>query len=365
MLARLAPGGYNAWAMKIATLNNIDHLAQAVFRRDFRVAPSHLRAGGAWEGTGASEQAIETQMLVPWPVAREFFLAYGDDGELLASCAASLSLTDVTRGFIGFFEAAESPNGKIAARMLLTQAQTWLRAAGASHAVGPVNLCTWFPYRFQAEAYEGDAMGWEPRSPLFYLELWSQAGFVPVESYFSEASRLVPAALTKNAPALVKAEAHGYRFRPFACDPHRLMLDEVPILHELTLAAFADNFLFEPLPLALFRQLYVPLLDKLTSVRFSWFVFDPHGQPCGFLFAFEDNAALVAKTVGVIPAHRGNGLQMALLQQALIQAQSEGIEIVISALLKEGIASERIPALFATTGGALWRHHYLLMEKVL
>lgn len=351
--------------MKIYTFHSLPTSAHEGFRRDFRQAPRRLRACGPWQDTGATEFVVEAQAAAPWPVDREFFIAYADDGTLLATCGASLSLTDVMRGFIGFFEAADSLAGHQAAQAILTEAQTWLRAHGASQIVGPVNLCTWFPYRAQAEPYSGPWQTWEPSSPLFYLELWSKAGFVPLERYFSEAASLTSAARTQNASALMRAEAAGFKFRPFERDPHRFMLDEVPLLHQLTLAAFADNFLFEPLPLSLFRQLYVPLLDKLAAARFSWFALAADDTPCGFLFAFEENRSLVVKTVAVAPSSRGHGLQMALLQKAIDLALDEGIETVISALLKEGIASEKIPALFKNTGGVLWRHCYVLLEKQL
>jgi GNAT superfamily N-acetyltransferase len=352
--------------MKIATLPTTAGPEQDAFRRDFRQAAKRLRPAGPWREAAPPEAMVEAQAVAAWPAPRELFLAYGDDGALLASCGASIALTDPAQGFLGFFEAADGTAGQAAARAVLAAGEAWLGAKGVRRALGPVNLCTWLPYRFQAEAFAAPPRPWEPCSPPHYLALWQAAGYLPAEHYFSEAARLLPAAAAANAAPLAKAEAHGYAFRPFERDPQRFMSEEVEVLHRLTLASFSDNFLFEPLPLEFFRQLYLPIVGKLAAARFSWFALAPDdGAPCAFLFAFEEQGSLVLKTVGVVPAHRGHSLQMALLQKAVVQAVSEGLGTAVSALLKAGIASEKIPALFAKTGGALWRHRYVLLEKAL
>lgn len=351
--------------MHIATLQSIPLSTQPDFYRDFCQAPSQLRAKSPWQGTGQPASLVKAQIEQPWPTPRQLFLAYGSDGSVLASCAAAIAMSDSQLGFVGFFEAIDSSKGHNAALQMLAAAHAWLRSQGANRAIGPVNLCTWFPYRFQAESEFYEPRSWEPSSPPHYRELWQKSGYTLGANYFSEQSRLDASACALNAHRLARAEALGYRFRPLLREAQAFVDSEVPLLHELTLLAFADNFLFEPLPLSLFRQIYLPLVDKLSAARFSWFVYTDDNKPCGFLFAFAEQDSLVIKTVGIVPEHRGHALQMALLQKAIEQAITEDIGSVTSALLKDGIASEKIPALFATSGSRLWRHRYVLLVRTL
>lgn len=351
--------------MQITRLNSLNTNDQPDFYREFCQASTTLRAVGVWQSTSQNPSIVAAQVAEPWPTPRELFLVHQSDGTLLASCAAALALSDTKLGLIGFFEAADTADGHAATALILSAAHTWLRSQGAEKVVGPVNLCTWFPYRFQADSEFYSPRSWEPSSPPHYRKQWQKAGYTPTAWYFSEKSRLTMTACETNAPRLQRAEALGYRFRPLVREPQRFLDEEVPLLHDLTLRAFADNFLFDPLPLPLFRQIYLPMVDKLAAARFSWFVQSETGVPCGFLIAFEEQESLVIKTVGITPEHRGHSLQMALLQKAITQAVIEGIESIISALLKDGIASEKIPALFATGGQRIWRHRYILLERPL
>ena len=301
----------------------------------------------------------QAQMNVDLPVERGFWLAEAG-GLPIATLGASLSTEEPSRGYIGFFAAAPGPQGEAAATDLLQAARTWLNERGATKIFGPVNLTTWFPYRLQDSDFGSDFSAWEPQSPQCYRAIWERAGFAVVRSYFSE-STVVDRDQTLEAMAREDGRARdsGYRFRPLRWE--QFATTELPHLHRLTVAAFAGADLFEPLPLMLMQSLYVPLVAKGKSGLSGVMALAPDGEPCGYLFGFRDRDAIVLKTIAITPEHRVAGLSLGLMRELLRNAAAEARPQVISALIRDNNASQRLPNFLARFGERTWRHHYVLM----
>jgi len=166
-------------------------------------------------------------------------------------------------------------------------------------------------------------------------------------------------------PHWSRAKDLGYRFRRL--DPAALMEREVPILHSLSMRGFAANFLFEPLPLQLFKQLYVPTAAKTTSrsEELSGFVISPAGEEVGFSFSFIDSTGgvprVVLKSAAILPEHRGKGLSNALFYELLKDLDPSVHTEFVSALVRAGAQSES----YGRAHGTLWRHEYELLSKPL
>ena len=156
-----------------------------------------------------------------------------------------------------------------------------------------------------------------------------------------------------------KAVSLGYTFRSF--DNAHLLDREVPILYDISMESFRDNFLFEPIPFEMFRALYVPAANKV-DMSLSHFVCDPNGKEVGFFFGFpstQGEKSLVIKTIALLPETRGLGLSNALFHSVTREADSRGICRSIGALMKSGIQSES----YTRKQKILWRNSYALFGK--
>jgi hypothetical protein len=168
----------------------------------------------------------------------------------------------------------------------------------------------------------------------------------------------VPAMLEGTREAHERALAQGYRFREFKADG--FLESEVPRLHAISMEAFKDNLLFEPIPLEIFRSLYLPMAKQLVP-SLTCFALDPAGREVGFFFCFPDGEYLVMKSVGVLPEARGRGLSNATLHQILSTGAARQLEKAITALVRSGARSES----YAKKATALWKHEYALFEAPL
>ena len=77
-------------------------------------------------------------------------------------------------GTFGFFDCV---NDESIARALMGAGLTWLRAHGATHAEGPINLHALGGYRLQTKGFERAPFLGEPRNPSWYPELLTRVGF--------------------------------------------------------------------------------------------------------------------------------------------------------------------------------------------
>jgi GNAT superfamily N-acetyltransferase len=257
---------------------------------------------------------------------------------------------------VGFFEV--DPRFESVASDLLDAASEWLSSRGCARAVGPLALNTWFPYRFRVDSESEHHFPWEPINPPAYPGLFARAGFTEVQGYHSVATAGLAAYAEKTRPAYEKAAASGFTFRPF--DGAKLMEREVPLLHEISLKGFADNYLYEPIPLAAFRELYVPIANKM-DFSYAFFVLSPEGKEVGFFFGFLQEDAVVLKSVTVLPEYRGFGLSNALSHLIAKRGVEHGATKYISALVRSGAQSES----YGKKGETLWVHRYALYEKPL
>jgi GNAT superfamily N-acetyltransferase len=211
------------------------------------------------------------------------------------------------------------PSGQAA---VIAAGEGWLRERGCTRALGPMELCTWFPYRARLgpEAF-----------PSFPLEVrsspapWRAGGYAPVAHYNSI---LVPHAslLERFGGTQAQLEDAGYRFRPL--DLARFE-DDLRLGWELSHAAFADAFAYVPLPWPAFLALYSGYRAYLDP-RLCCLAFDPEGRAAGFYFvfpgpSFEGGRTAVYKTVAVHPRARGRRVAAALLEGAHRASQALGM----------------------------------------
>ncbi|HVT17604.1 MAG TPA: hypothetical protein VHQ90_15690 [Thermoanaerobaculia bacterium] len=281
-------------------------------------------------------------------------------------------------GLLGFFEAIPGEAGAEAAGMLFAAAAAWLRGRGAGAIVGPMDGDTWHRYRLNAGPWDEPPFLLEPYNLPGYPALWQANGFRVLASYSSR--RIDDAAAVAEHLGIHRRQAlaAGYRLRPLDA---RRFSRELGLLHELSCAIFAENFLYTEIPRAEFAAVYAgarPLIDP----ELVWFAETGRGEPAGFLFAYPDHFRAVAsmrggrgplarlrclrelrrgrpaavnfKTVGVLREHRRAGLGAALVAQGYDTALRKGFRSSNHCLILEGNPSA---ALDAGRGRLLRRYH--------
>jgi hypothetical protein len=102
---------------------------------------------------------------------------------VLGRVAANVSHWNQHVGYIGFFEVAGTSSSSLSSSCLdhdtvglalITLARQWLQRSLVSVIMGPVNISTFFYYRFRVDTWP-NAMGcWEPNNPAEYVELFKK-----------------------------------------------------------------------------------------------------------------------------------------------------------------------------------------------
>jgi GNAT superfamily N-acetyltransferase len=298
---------------------------------------------------------------MPMPFEREFWVAEGS-GTPVGRIGTNVSLSYPGTGYFGFFEVdVAHDHAESIARDLLEEAHKWMKQHGIRKIYGPICFNTWFPYRFrmdeQNEAFDDEKFTWEPVNPPQYVQYLVQNGFRVEEIYHSKAWAELDKVRHGTMSGYEKALAGGITFRGF--DAEHLIEKEVPVLYELSMANFAENFLFEPIDLEAFRQLYVPIARKI-DLSYCFFALEPQDQrPIGFVFAFEDRGYLAIKTIALNKAFRGRGISNGMMHFLMNRALEGGIRHAIGAMAKGGAQSES----YGRKTPLLWRHEYALFSK--
>ena len=294
------------------------------------------------------------------------------DGRAVGRLHANLSWTRKGVGYIGFYEVdlRESDHGDIA-KALLESASAWLEAQGTKEMYGPIDWCTWFSYRFQLpeqpDRKHGRFCWWEPVNPPEFLEHWASAGFEIVEYYHSKATDYsddAPMAKAESElwPASERAMAAGYTFRPMG-DAAKVLANAQPFF-DVVSNGFAENFLFEPISLELYRASLAATVAKV-DFSISWWVYAPDGTPVGFAFCFIDGDRAIGKTLVVDPAHRNKALGPSLFRFVLSTCVEKGLNTWVSALIRQGNVSDKVTRSAESYTNEAWRHRYVLLGKTL
>ncbi|HEX8569321.1 MAG TPA: hypothetical protein VF699_05290 [Caulobacteraceae bacterium] len=151
---------------------------------------------------------------------------------------------------IGAFSCDDAESGAA----LLREVCAKLASEGFEAVVGPMDGDTWGSHRLVVESDGRAPFFLEPQNPAHYPAAFDGAGFEVVGRYLS-AEGLVADRQARSS------QLDGITVRTF--DPSRAEA-ELRRLHAVSLAAFADNFLYRPIDVDAFLELYrpvVPLLD--------------------------------------------------------------------------------------------------------
>lgn len=305
----------------------------------------HLRA----------EDAGPPILLEAWKArASAVVLVLGSSSDPLASCAmwaGGLPCLEGKRlGCIGRFTC----NDEAAARVAVQSAFTWLEQQGCELVVGPLDGNTWHRYRFVTESSSHPPFFMEPANPPEWPEFWQSAGFAPLATYHSSLNE----ELKSHDPLLDKAEARvreaGLSVRPIdLADFDR----ELRAIFDLSLSAFAENFLYAPIGWNEFKSMYDPM-KGLIDPQLALLCDDPMrpGALAGYIMAFPDVLerqrvgtcrTVILKSMAVHASWRSFRLGTLLIAQAQANARALGMSRSIFALMHDANPSARISEQYA------------------
>lgn len=298
---------------------------------------------------------LERLALYPYPLEHELFVAYEGE-EAIASFMLQLS-SEKGIGYVGLVSLHPDARHASALREAWFQAEEWFRNRGVRQVQGPLTYSTWFPYRFRKDDH-ALKLAWEPASPPIDRERFLAWGFTDYKHYNSTCIQGIDNHYQRTLKDFEKSQAAGYVYRPLS----QATLDEdIVVMHQLVMDTFRDNYLFTPLSLEAFKQIYVPNM-KHVDLEMSCLVYDPAGKPVSFHFMFQDDRRLVFKTACVLEECRGQGLTNGTVHFGVRAAKNRGgIDQLVIALIFQGNKSGH----WASYGESAWVHEYVLMAKEL
>lgn len=304
-----------------------------------QTAPGDAAAWPAAEGLELCEPK-----LVAAHGAQEHWLAL-EAGRVVARCSlwwrGTPLLEGAPLGAIGHFAAAQGAP----AELLLEHACGALARRGARHAVGPMDGNTWRSYRLVSEAGEEPPFFLEPWTPLEWNRHYIAAGFAPLATYHSSVNEDLGAPDARVPEAAARLQASGVRLR--ALDPGRFQA-ELERIYKLSLASFAQNFLYTPIDQAEFIAQYRPI-ERALDPRLVLLA-EHGGELAGFLFAVPDlleaargsaRRSAILKTMAVLPGRRYAGLGAWLADECHARAAAAGYSRVVHALMHDANSSAR------------------------
>lgn len=343
---------------------------RSTFLQDFSALPDLCRAGPYRVGLAASATTMFFLGL-PLTQEREAWLVRRD-GRAVGRIHANASWTRPGIGYLGFYEVdlREADHDAIAG-LLLERSSAWLAAQGRPEVYGPIDLCTWFSYRFQLPPQPGEApsrlFDWEPVNPPEFVTHWERRGFTVAEHYHSKAIDYSDEAPMSKAedelgPTSERAIAAGYTFEPVG-DAAKVVADAAHF-YAVTSTGFAGNFLFEPIPFELYRASLAATVAKV-DFSISWWVYGPDGTPAGYAFCFVDGDCAIGKSIVVDPAHRSKALGPSLFRFVLSKCVEKGVNTWVSALIRQGNVSDKVTRSAEGYTEEAWRHRYVLFGKTI
>lgn len=320
------------------------------------------------QSLGEAEQTRRL-MLWGWAHGAAFGLVRDEAGQTVVRFANRASPAHLDVGMIGFIGIdLGHPHHAEALTVALTASEAWLKERGVATVVAPVDFNTWFNYRFSIPGRKYlPRFGWEPTSPPEYEALFRDNGYVTHSTFNSVFFPHIRIGSFAPGTGHLKA-AHermktlGYGMRPL--DMSRFLEHELPLLHDISHEAFQDAPLFEPIDLQTFSALYAA--GKATyDISPSSILIAPDGTEVGFLFAFFDGNHYVIKSLAVRRKHQGKHVAGGLVYAGLRMAFERGMKTTVSALVRTGIASDKMNRRSRKFTWLAWTHDYILLKKAL
>lgn len=254
-----------------------------------------------------------------------------------------------TLGLVGHYASADADAGV----RLLRHVTMELAAQGCTTVVGPIDGSTWRSYRLVVERGDLPPFFLEPDTPPEWPGHFRASGFEVLATYTSSIVDEVPPPSPRLDDVARTLDAAGYVVRTVNLTRATAELDA---LYDVSVAAFAGNFLYTPISRAEFHEQYMAILPWVDP---RLVLLAEHAERVvGYVFAVPDmlevtrsgrTSTAIVKTLAVNPAHAGVGLGGLLVERCQRAAASQGLTRIIHALMHETNHSQRISRRYGTT----------------
>ena len=245
-------------------------------------------------------------------------------------------------GVIGHYAAQSA----VAAAELLKLAGEQLAAQNCTLAVGPMDGNTWRSYRLVVERGSEPSFFLEPDNPDDWPTHFTENSFSAFSEYFSTLNPDLSQPQPDLSRITERIQQRGIQLRSFKLENFD---QELQRIYAVSLASFAQNFLYTPIDLAEFINTYQPIRPY---IRPELILIAEHSeQAIGFLFALPDlfqaqrgetlNTVII-KTVAVHPDYQMLGLGNLLVARAETIAHELGYKRTIHALMHQANSSRKI-----------------------
>ncbi|MEM9540117.1 MAG: GNAT family N-acetyltransferase [Cyanobacteria bacterium P01_E01_bin.42] len=239
-----------------------------------------------------------------------------------------------------------------------------LQEKGCFFAIAPLNGNTWHSYRLVTEWGNYPPFFLEPDTPTSLNQALFEQDFFPIARYYSA---LCTDLHIRDRRLLLVQKCLGDRGITIR-SLHREQLEtELEKIYQIAIAAFRNNFLYQPISKPAFIALYRPILPYIQPELVL--IAEEEDKAIGFLFALPDvlearrgNAieTVILKTVAVLPQRNYAGLGSILVEKCHAIAAQLGYKKIIHALINYANPSSNISRYYAKP-----IRHYALFGKQL
>ena len=244
-----------------------------------------------------------------------------------------------------------------------------LKKEGIEIIIGPLNGTTWNTYRYVTEKGSRRQFLLEPWNEDYSVSLFEKLGFKPLAGYISTVMEGMDSDgrrnLNKKIEKLKKFDY--YKDIKVESAENKDLLTVLNKVYDLTVEAFKNNFLYSELEREIFLKMYMSYEDKIIKKFFKMLYLGD--ELIGYVFGIPDYAELgykgkidtiILKTIAVSPIYNGKGMGYILINSLVEEAEKEGYENVIYALMHQSNVSKHIGLLL----GNMLRKYTLFIKEL-
>ena len=244
-----------------------------------------------------------------------------------------------------------------------------LKKEGIETIIGPLNGTTWNTYRYVTEKGNGRPFLLEPWNEDYSVSLFEKLGFKHLARYISTVMEGMNSDGRKNLNKKIEKLKKFDYYEDIRVESaeNKDLLTVLNKVYDLTVEAFKNNFLYSELEREIFLKMYMSYEDKIIKKFFKMLYLGD--ELIGYVFGIPDYAELgykgkidtiILKTIAVSPIYNGKGMGYILINSLVEEAEKEGYENVIYALMHQSNVSKNIGLLL----GNMLRKYTLFIKEL-
>jgi len=244
-----------------------------------------------------------------------------------------------------------------------------LKKEGIETIIGPLNGTTWNTYRYVTEKGSRRQFLLEPWNEDYSVSLFEKLDFKHLAGYISTVMEGMNSDGRKNLNKKIEKLKKFDYYEDIRVESaeNKDLLTVLNKVYDLTVEAFKNNFLYSELEREIFLKMYMSYEDKIIKKFFKMLYLGD--ELIGYVFGIPDYAELgykgkidtiILKTIAVSPIYNGKGMGYILINSLVEEAEKEGYENVIYALMHQSNVSKNIGLLL----GNMLRKYTLFIKEL-